>query len=124
MCAENEIPERRNCGRWKVEGGEAIIKREGQQLRGVCNDISFKGAGVTLSEEIEKGEMVEAVIILPGKFPIKIQCKVIWQKKVVKNKVKLGLFFLRISDRTKGEIFDYILKVDPDQLSSLWWKKA
>ncbi len=121
MCADYKFQEKRRCGRWKI-GGLVFIKKGDEEIRGFCEDVSFKGIRIIVFRDLDLSEIFELTLTFPERRPIKTICKVIWKKEISNNKLRAGLSFLKISDADKEEIFDYVLKTDPLQLSNSWWR--
>lgn len=90
-----------------------------------CQDISTKGAKLLLSEPLPLNAAINIELNLPRFLvPIIIRAQVVWQEENNAGDFILyptGIYFIRIKDRDRTNIIDFLKESFPEEVLKQWW---
>ena len=118
------MPERRQITRWQVNR-EAPLRLEGAAAPITCtvHDISFKGARISLAQKLAKDTPHRVSLTLCDEFAcLNIEMWVIWHKTVIETNV-YGVYFTKIKDSDKENIYKFMRKYFPTEINKQWWQE-
>jgi len=118
------MQERRRFVRWQVNR-EARVQLEGAVASTTCtvHDISFKGARISLAQKLPKDMPHRVSISLCDEFAcLSVEVWVIWHKTIMETNV-YGIYFIKIKDSDKENIYKFIRKYFPAQINKQWWQE-
>mgnify|MGYP001561131299 CR=1 FL=1 len=120
------MEEQRKNNRWQINQGAKInlLEEEPLLLEGVINDITLKGAKITLKEKLPQKPALDLNInIAPGLLINNLKVTVAWRKESEELNT-YGLFFNWIDDKKKQEIYDFVYKNSPQEITKHWWAET
>lgn len=118
------MQERRRFVRWQIER-PAQVKFEGAvaAMPSTIHDLSFKGARISLPQKLPKDTPHRVSITLCDEFAcLDIEMWVIWHKRLMETNV-YGVYFVKIKDSDKENIYKFIRKYFPAQINKQWWQE-
>lgn len=115
------MPERRRFIRWQIDR-QAKVKLPSQDSDIDCHiqDISYKGAKICLTSQLEKDTYIALTIALSGDCILKLEVWVAWHKTLDGHNV-YGVYFSKISDGDKEKIYQFIRGNFPKEINKQWW---
>lgn len=113
--------ELRTIPRWQIDRqGTLKIEQPSQESFCQIKDISYKGAKVTLNTKLPEDTALKISLQLSENHTIDAEVWVVWHK-VINGANYYGLYFNRIRDVDKEEIFKFISAFYPNDLRRKWW---
>lgn len=112
--------ERRHFTRWQIDW-QAKVRPEGATAFDNCNikDISFKGMQVCLGGmHLPKDKFFKLCLVLCDEFAINIEAWLAWHKTIMGANT-YGVYFSKISDQDKENIYGFICKYFPQEINKL-----
>ena len=102
------MKERRSSGRWQVDY-QASVKIPGHDHLFYCtvDDINFKGLRIRFPRYIDMDDVLTLDISLSNELSLKTEAAIAWNKVVGQDDV-YGLFFTKIKDSDKENIYKFI----------------
>jgi hypothetical protein len=115
------MEERRQCGRWQVNY-LASVKLQGQDNPFECKieDVGLKGLKIHSSQELNQDSPLALSIALDDEFSLDIEASVTWSNTQEDN--IYGLYFTKIKDMDKENIFNYVSMNFPELIKQQIWK--
>ena len=115
------MSERRNFVRWQLDR-KARLQLPGEEECIDCHikDINYKGAQVALTRELKKDKYINLNITLSEDCILKLEVWVAWHKTIDGHNI-YGMYFSRIKDFDKEQIYQFIRKYYPEQVREKWW---
>lgn len=116
--------EQRRFARWQINR-EAKIRLAGAVASMTCtiHDIGFMGARISLTQRLPKDTPLKINIILPNEFAcLDIEIWVVWHKKIMDVNI-YGVYFTRIKDIDKENIYKFMRRYFPEQFNKQWWQE-
>ena len=110
------MQERRCSGRWQINS-QANVKIPGHAHPFYCtiDDINFKGLRLSFSQYMDMANVLPMEIALSNELSLNIEAAVAWNKAVGSDNV-YGLFFTKIKDNDKENIYKFIQKNFADKI--------
>ena len=102
------------------------MQLEGAVASTTCtiHDISFKGARISLAQKLPKDTPHKVSITLCDEFAcLDIEMWVIWHKRLMETNV-YGVYFVKIKDSDKENIYKFIRKYFPALINKQWWQET
>jgi len=93
-----------------------------QEFSSIAKDINMKGVRILLEKSLDLApeSFVSLYLLFPDKT-LNICARVIWSKEYEDRK-EAGIYFINMPDIYKEDIFDYIFKYYPQELTRRWWQ--
>ena len=112
----------RRYARWPINK-EAQLRFAGVETVFDCyiKDISFMGLRISLAFKLPKDKFLRLIIVLSDKFILEIEAWVVWHKNVGGQNVH-GIYFSKIPDSSKEDIFKFARYQCPDHINLRWWQ--
>lgn len=87
----------------------------------MADDISMGGMKIVAEQSagLPTDSILNIYLLLPNRT-LKVLGKTVWVKDY-QDRVEAGIRFIQIYDSYKQEIYDYIFKYHPDQITQRWW---
>lgn len=117
------MQERRRCIRWQIDR-QAQVKLEAAPSPVACtiHDINFKGARISLKEELSLDKPLKLNIDLSREFSsFGLEAWAAWHKTIDGYNL-YGLCFTKIRDLDKEKIYQFIREYFPEKINQQWWK--
>ncbi|MFA4843260.1 MAG: PilZ domain-containing protein, partial [Candidatus Omnitrophota bacterium] len=110
--------ERRKNARWKLNK-PARMRLEGATADTACviQDINFNGIRICLKPRLPRDTFLKLKIILSREFVLDVEAWQVWHKTLNGHNV-YGLYFSKISDSDKEEIYKFVYKLAPQEIAS------
>lgn len=118
------MQERRRFIRWQVNR-QTQAKLEGAVAPTTCtvHDISFKGARISLTQQLPKDTNLKISIVLSEEFgSLDIEMWVVWHRRIMETNV-YGLYFTKIKDSDKESIYKFMRKYFAAEINKQWWQE-
>lgn len=112
---------RRGPVRWKITR-QAMIRLAGSSLDNACQiqDLSFKGAQITLPAKLPEDTFLELVITLSEGLSFEVEAWVVWHK-VIDGYNAYGLYFTKMKDADKEKLFKFVYQHYPQEVKEKWF---
>lgn len=112
---------RRRFVRWLVNREAKLQLPESEECVGCrVNDINYKGARVTSTAELKKDRYISLSLTLSEGPVLILEVWVAWHKIIEGHNI-YGLYFSKIRDFDKEQIYRFISKYYPEQIEAKWW---
>lgn len=118
-----KIEERRRNSRWQINQERKINVLEDNPflLDGIIDDITFRGARVSLRHRLPEKTVLSLTINSPmGLVLGGLEATVVWRRESEEINI-YGLSFNRINDRNKQKIYDFVYDNFPQEITRHWW---
>lgn len=108
--------------RWQINS-KARIRLEAADEFVDCriSDISYMGCQIATDQKLCKDAFLEFTLALSDDFLIRIEAWVVWHR-IVEGRNIYGLFFTKIRDLDKEQVFRFISRYYPGQIEAKWWE--
>jgi len=116
--------DRRQGARWRINR-PVELKFAGAvaPTTSTIHDISFRGARISLPQRLPKDTPHRVSISLCDEFAcLNLEMWVVWQKRVMETNV-YGVYFTKIKDSDKENIYKFMRKYFPQEINKQWWQK-
>jgi len=123
---ENPVVERRKLIRFKApfyfKYSPNHNSLDFKKFSGIAKDVNMKGIRISLDKtlDVNSQSLICLYLFLPDKI-LNISAKVVWTKDNG-NEKEAGIYFINMPDIYKEDIFDYIFKYYPQELTRRWWQ--
>jgi hypothetical protein len=117
--------DRRQGARWRINR-PVELKFAGALAPTIStiHDISFRGARISLSHKLPKDTPHRVSVTLCDDFAcLNIEMWVVWQKRVMETNV-YGVYFTKIKDSDKENIYKFMRKYFPQEINKQWWQET
>ncbi len=117
------MDERRRLTRWQVER-PAKVRLEGGFNYADCfvSDLNCKGLKISLKEQLPLDKFLKLSIMLSESFQLNFEAWSAWHRKI-KDSYVHGIFFTKIRNQDKEDIYSFVMRHCSDQVSRQWWDK-
>ncbi len=108
--------------RWQTNK-PAKVKLEGAEdfVNCMLSNISLKGLKITLTEKLPIDKFCKLDLILSDKFSLNIEVWVAWHK-TISDLNSYGVYFKKMKDSDRENIYKFIRSDFPEQLKKQWWE--
>lgn len=117
----DNIEDRRGPVRWPINH-PAELKLDGAAcfIPCVISDISFTGIKISLRQKLPQEEPLRLRVALSEEFALDVDAWITWHRTIECYNI-YGLYFTKIDDKGKNDIYEFIKKYYPDKIVSHWW---
>jgi len=114
--------DRRKITRWSINH-PAKIKFEGAEvfIDAQLLDINFKGLQIAFKPKLIKDLVVKFKLVLSDELALEAEAWIAWHRNVNSHNI-YGLYFTKIRDSDKEQIYKFVFKHSPHQIHRQWWK--
>ncbi|MEW6101299.1 MAG: PilZ domain-containing protein [Candidatus Omnitrophota bacterium] len=115
------MQERRCIPRWQVDR-QAKATLEGALTCTDCSvkDINFKGCQLALGMKLHSDTFTKIKLCLSDDCTLYIEAWVAWHRTIDVTNV-YGLYFSKINDNDKEQIYQFVRKNFSEELTKKWW---
>ncbi len=113
----------RHCARWRINS-EAKFLLEGAEspIKGHVRDISFKGMCLALTSALPKDTLIRMDVYLDAGLLCSAEVWVVWHK-VISDCQCYGVYFSKIRDTDKEQMYQFICRNFPAQVQNARWNQ-
>lgn len=116
---------KRKFVRWHLNLPAKIkIAGEPEFIDCTLKDISLKGMRIVLSKhKLQLDARLDLTLMLFGEYILNMEAWVIWHKAVDGHNI-YGLYFTRIKDADKENIYQFLRRYSAAQVNQKWWEQS
>lgn len=93
-----------------------------KEMNCIIRDINFKGMQICLAQRLPKDTLMKISLTLCAELGcINLELWMVWHKRIMESNV-YGLYFAKIMDSDKENIYKFLRKYFPDEMNKKWWK--
>jgi len=99
-----------------------IPNKLNSEILAVAKDISLGGLKIILDKslDISCGDIFDVCLLFPDRS-VFVSGKVVWVKDYIDRK-EIGFCFSNLRDSYKEDIYNYIFKYYPKEITKKWWQ--
>lgn len=112
---------RRSVIRWRTSSWAQIkIEGAGEPVDCYLKDINYNGLQICLKPQLPHDIYLKLKLFLTDEFSLDVEAWVAWHKTIDEVHI-YGLYFSRIADSDKENIYCFLHKHYPGQIKQRWW---
>ncbi|MDD5432966.1 MAG: PilZ domain-containing protein [Candidatus Omnitrophica bacterium] len=118
------MDDRRQISRWQLEKS-ASVKFDGAQATCECKiiDMNFKGIKAVFGLKLLKDTFIKFKLFLSEDLTLDVESWVVWHKEIEGTNI-YGLYFTKLQDSEKEQLYKFMLRNYPNHLIKNWWSAA